>query len=347
MLLDAYKLKNKKDKPFTYFQIQNEKEIKSRLDYTLIPTDVNHIWHSPKIYTINKKISSDHKPIGITLKTQITREFINKVQDLKQKKMVVKNLTNKDKAKIIEVGDKVFSTKKWKDFLLISNTNKQNNINNILKEYEKDVWAVAEEVLQIKEVSNIPKLKPKNLSEPKRENVHNQNIIIKAILSIAHAIKLNKITKKIERIYTHLKGNKHNIKTNINREQEQTYTDLKKELQNTLKELRNENETITKKETGEFIKKRVDEIRNLRVNDLGKFFARAQPDSVFSSQQLWTVDYEKLKQTPEGPQKIITTTSIPETVSKKVKEAWETVFTSKKNKKTLIIKYSKQINLKK
>src|SRR5271163_2532712 len=30
MLLDAYKLKNKKDKPFTYFQIQNKKEIKSK-----------------------------------------------------------------------------------------------------------------------------------------------------------------------------------------------------------------------------------------------------------------------------------------------------------------------------
>src|SRR5271163_4740736 len=139
MLLDAYKLKNKKDKLFTYFKIQNEKEIKSRLDYTLILIDVNHIWHFSKIYTINKKISCDHKLIGITLKTQITREFINKVQELKQKKIVVKNLTDKDKVKIIEVGDKVFSTKKWKDFLLISNTDKQNNINNILKKYEKDV----------------------------------------------------------------------------------------------------------------------------------------------------------------------------------------------------------------
>src|SRR5271163_3071443 len=137
MLLDAYKLK--KDKPFTYFQIQNEKEIKSKLDYTLIPTDVDHIWHSPKIYTINKNISYDHKPIGITLKTHNTREFINKVQELKQKKMVVKDLTKKDKAKRIEVGDKVFSTKKWKDFLLINNTDKQNNINNIVKKYEKDV----------------------------------------------------------------------------------------------------------------------------------------------------------------------------------------------------------------
>ena len=70
---------------------------------------------------------------------------------------------------------------------------------------------------------------------------------------------------------------------------------MKKELQNTLKELRHENEVITKKERGEFIKKRVDKIRNLRVNDLGKFFTKAQPDNVFSSQQLWTVDYEKLK----------------------------------------------------
>ena len=66
------------------------------------------------------------------------------------------------------------------------------------------------------------------------------------------------------------------------------------------------------------------------MTDPGRFFAKAQPDSVFSSQQLWTVDYEEIKITPEGAVKVITTTSVPEIVARKVKEAWETIFTSKR-----------------
>jgi len=329
-LLDAYKLKNKRDRPYTYFQVQNDKEVKSRLDYTLVPTSMEHVWHSPEIYAINKKISCDHKPIGITLKTQITREYINKITEIKQKKMVVKEIKEKDKDKIIEIGNKVFSTQKWNELLTKSHTNKQININSILEEYEKDIWIVAEEVLQIKEVSNIPKLKPKQMSDLKKENLTNRNIVVRAILSIANAMKINKITKKIEKLYTNLRGNKYKIATTINLEKEQSYTDLKKELQDTLKELRVENESINKRETSEFIKKRVDEIKGLRVTDPGRFFAKAQPDSVFSSQQLWTVDYEEIKITPEGAVKVITTTSVPEIVARKVKEAWETIFTSKR-----------------
>src|SRR5271163_4379684 len=256
-LLDGYKLKHKTDRPYTYFQIQKDKEVKSRLDYTLVLTEMKHTWYSPKIYSINKKISSDHKLIGITLKTQITQEYINKIKEIKQKKMIVKEINDKDKNKIIEIGNKVFSTTKWNKLLL----SKQININNILEKYERDIWIVVEEILQIKEISNIPKLKPKKISEQKRENSSNQNIVTRIILSIVNAMKLNKITKKIEKLYTHLRGNKYTVKNKINVEENQSYTKLKKELQNPLKELRTKNEVITKRETSEFIKKRVDEIK--------------------------------------------------------------------------------------
>ena len=55
-----------------------------------------------------KKILSDYKPINITLKTQITREYINKIKEIKQKKMMVKEINDKDKNKIIKIGNKVF-----------------------------------------------------------------------------------------------------------------------------------------------------------------------------------------------------------------------------------------------
>ena len=97
-------------------------------------------------------------------------------------------------------------------------------------------------------------------------------------------MKLNKITKKIKKLYIHLRSDKYTVKNKINVEKNQSYTKFKKELQNTLEELRTETEVITKREITEFIKKRVDEIKKLRVTDPGKFFARAQPNSVFSSQ---------------------------------------------------------------
>ena len=73
---------------------------------------MEYTWYSSKIYSINKKISSDHKLIGITLKTQIIQEYINKIKEIKQKKMIVKEINDKDKNKIIEIGNKVFLTTK-------------------------------------------------------------------------------------------------------------------------------------------------------------------------------------------------------------------------------------------
>ena len=78
---------------------------------------MEHIWHCPKVYKINRKISPDHKPIGITLKTQVSREFINKIPEIKQPKMIIQELTDKQKQKIQEEGIKIFDTHKWKSIL--------------------------------------------------------------------------------------------------------------------------------------------------------------------------------------------------------------------------------------
>ena len=108
--------------------------------------------------------------------------------------------------------------------------------------------------------------------------------------------------------------NNYRIQSEADLAQDPQYKGLKTELLQTLKKLRKENEKTNKKEVNEFIQKRVNEIQSQRINNPSRFFARAQPDSVFTSQQLWTVDYQTIKDTEEGIEIITTTTSIPPTV---------------------------------
>eukprot|EP00026_Physarum_polycephalum_P014325 Phypoly_transcript_14826.p1 GENE.Phypoly_transcript_14826~~Phypoly_transcript_14826.p1 ORF type:complete len:196 (+),score=27.50 Phypoly_transcript_14826:206-793(+) len=195
--------------------------------------------------------------------------------------MDVKEMDDKTVQKIKEAGVIIFGSSRWTKF----NQTKEKEIvlDEIVAQYEKDIWAVAQETLPIKSISNIPKLKPRKESDAKKENKHNQNLVIKAILSIANAIKLNKITNKIKDLYTKIKGNKYAPQTAQSTEY---LKDLKEELYQTIKELRSESENITKEEDHGTIQKRVNEIHTLRISNPGKFFARARPDSVFSSQQL-------------------------------------------------------------
>ena len=107
---------------------------------------------------------------------------------------------------------------------------------------------------------------------------------------------------------------------------------LRKHLKDKLKIIRKDIEGIKKKLTGEFIQKRVNEIQLNRVDNPGKFFARAQPDSVFRSQQVWTVEYEETEKTDNSEKKIKVSSSVPEIVKREVKNAWEKIFTTKKQK---------------
>ena len=76
----------------------------------------------------------------------------------------------------------------------------------------------------------------------------------------------------------------------------------------------------------------MNEIQTSRIDNPGSFFSRAQPDSVFRSQQVWTVEYEENDEEEGKNRKIKVTSSVPETVKREVKNAWEKVFTSKKSK---------------
>ena len=107
---------------------------------------------------------------------------------------------------------------------------------------------------------------------------------------------------------------------------------LKKHLKEKIKLIRKDIDETKKKITGEFIQKRVNEIQLNRVDNPGKFFARAQPDSVFRSQQVWTVEYEETEKIDNCEKKIKVSSSVPETVKREVKNAWERIFTTKKPK---------------
>ena len=70
----------------------------------------------------------------------------------------------------------------------------------------------------------------------------------------------------------------------------------------------------------------MDQIRGKRITNPNEFFKKAQPDNMFNLQQMWSVEFN---QTKKGKiYSIISST--PEVVQKKVKEAWETIFSSKK-----------------
>ena len=125
----------------------------------------------------------------------------------------------------------------------------------------------------------------KKISSKLKDNKHNQNVIIKAVLSITHAIKLNEVTQKIKNIYTKLKNN-YRIQLEADLAQDPQYKGLKTELLQTLKKLRKEIEKSNKKKANEFIQKRVNEIQSQWINNPSRFFAKAQPDNICTSQQL-------------------------------------------------------------
>ena len=185
-LVDAYKLKNKNKNGFTYFNIRDEDIIQSKLDYTMLPIDMEHIWHSPKIHKINKNISQDHRPIEITLQTQVKLEKIQKQNNIKTIKMVTKDVKKEIIQEIQTLSKQTFESTKWKNFE--KEDDKITDINKLLEEYEKDIWNIANGVLDMKVTSSNPAIKSKLLSPQRKENIHNQNVITKAILSVKKAV---------------------------------------------------------------------------------------------------------------------------------------------------------------
>jgi hypothetical protein len=68
--------------------------------------------------------------------------------------------------------------------------------------------------------------------------------------------------------------------------QDEDFVETKIKINNNIQEMRKNIENRKKKVTSEFINKRVEKIQNNRIDNLAKFFARVQPDSIFKLQQI-------------------------------------------------------------
>jgi hypothetical protein len=259
--------------------------------------------------------------------------------------MIIKDITEEIKEKIIEETVKIFNTPYWTKIL---NTKaKDIDIEELNKNYNKAIWEVAEKTIEIKQQALTNKLKTKSKDHRIEEIEQQINITTKAILSIPIMLSnpIN-ITTAIElwnnKIEEKYQPNTYLTKDNIS---EEKIIETRNVLQETLVKLKQELEDNKKKKTLKFIQERVNEIRGTRKTDPNKFFSKAQPDSVFRSQQLWAVEFEETKTMPDKTkEKIITTSSIPEVVAKQVKLAWETVFTSRTKQTS---KYHKAFDTKK
>jgi hypothetical protein len=63
--------------------------------------------------------------------------------------------------------------------------------------------------------------------------------------------------------------------------QNKDFVETKIKINKNIQEIRKNIEERKKKVTSEFINKRVEKIQNNRIDNLTKFFTRAQPDSIF------------------------------------------------------------------
>ena len=329
-LIDTYRKYNKRRKGYTFFRVEEEGNlVKSRVDYVLAPQE-SQDWQSPVIYNNTMKISKDHRPIGITINMTMKRRGAKRIEGIKIKRMKIKNIEEETKQKIKEETT-ISMDKEWD--LWLKKDDMTINLEEIYQKYQNLIWEVAEKTLTVTEKKNNNYMEtPKR--DTKLEEIEKQyGYMVKALLTIPLSvqrgklnksiIKINKLKEEYGYIYE-LDENYMNIDPHLEK--------LRKHLKDKLKIIRKDIEGIKKKLTGEFIQKRVNEIQLNRVDNPGKFFARAQPDSVFRSQQVWTVEYEETERIDNSEKKIKVSSSVPEIVKREVKNAWEKIFTTKKQK---------------
>ena len=333
MLTDTFCSYNKNVKQHTFFRIEEERTISSRVDYALAPHEGR--WHSPKIYKPSLKISRDHHPIGLTLNLTMDRPHTKRPPPHKTKKMDIKDLKPETIDKIKTLTVKTFDKNRWKKILNLPDENI--HIQKTHKDLIQAIWDIAEDTIKVSEKSSHFHLKPLKKDKEIKMLEQQQEIITKAILAIPLSISLKMMAYKLRKINTRM-SNKYKVNTVICDELLTTdpqLSMLRTELHKILKSINRDLEAQNRITNNKFIEKRVDEIRRNRCDNPGKFFARARPDSVFRSQQVWTVEYEEIKNLTNGnKKKVKVISSIPETVSNQVKKAWEKIFTSKKSKTT-------------
>ena len=195
------------------------------------------------------------------------------------------------------------------------------NLETLYLRYEELLWKIANQELRIKEIKSNTILKPHKQNKQIEDLEYQERKITKMILIIEE----NRTNQHISNKFFNL-NNKLKSEYKINNLNTTELVEYKEILHNTLKTIRKNIKHIKNNITKEFIQERVNGIKEKRMNNPNEFFKKAQPDNMFKSQQLWTVEYEKITK----EKKEIITSSTPQVVQRKVKEVWEKIFNKSK-----------------
>ena len=278
-------------------------------------------WHFPKIYKLNQKLSKDHKAVGLTINFKSIKEntrYQNSPQHITEK-IIVKDLTKEQIENIDKAIKKEINIKEWEYTLNIPES--KINVETLQIRIHELIMKIATEHLKIKKIRSNTILKPHKQNEKIQIIEEQERKLIKIILIVEENLTMNHISNKLIKLNNALQD-KYKI-PNIDITNLQ---DLKHIANNKLREVCKEMNSVRQSITQQFIAQRVDQIRGKRITNPNEFFKKAQPDNMFNSQQMWSVEFN---QTKKGKiYNIISST--PEVVQKKVKEAWETIFSSKK-----------------
>jgi exonuclease III len=110
-LVDTFRTQNKNKRVPTYFRVEKDKTVDSRVDYIFAPHEKIG-WHSAKIYNTTGKISKDHFPVGIIIDVVMDSLDVPRPPFLKVKKMKTKNLDRKTKIDIRDQATMAFNSEK-------------------------------------------------------------------------------------------------------------------------------------------------------------------------------------------------------------------------------------------
>ena len=329
-LVDTYRTENKNKRVPTYYRVEGGfRVISSRVDYILAPQE-GSTWHTPRIYSSINKVSKDHHPIGATIVMTMCRPHMARPPIIKTKRMNVKKLEEEAIQAIGEQAHKNFSGQFWSEFLATPPT--EVDLEQANAKYLETVWEIAENTIKVTEKTPFIHLKPFQKDKDIQHLETQHTLLLRALM----ASPLSAKTKTIPKAFQKLARLTDDYKINVEIDQEMFSSDpdllqLRIKIQDSILKVRKDLETTNRKITHKFIEGRVDAIRLDRCDDPGKFFARAQPDSVFRSQQLWAVDYQAVRRKRDGTTMLVkASSSIPTIVSREVKKAWEKVFSSKK-----------------
>jgi len=247
---------------------------------------------------------------------------------------MLKKLTTEQIEAIHDNTSLTFTNMAWQQLLQKPST--QLAVDACFGKLAEDIWTIAKQSITVSKKTAMKTFEPPTKDSQVKHWEHVEVVLHKAIIAIPMAKQLKALPHKITRLSQHLPQemlNNLDITNFVFDQSDPELTALRYTLHSLLKDARKHLEDAKAKAKKSFIQTRVEAIRTSRMDNPGKFFAKTKPDNVFYSQQMWAVDYEQ-KQINNNDNTTVTkiTSSVPTVVAKKVKEAWQAMFTSNKTK---------------